>query len=247
VFETKKDLLGVDIRVDDGKECKWTGGVLAYHQSSIRYNYPRAYPTPVILSCSTLASSPPPNCPRSRPRRGPWRDQTDSQSGSVGLDGDETGTRWQLSFGTGTVGHSTQPSLTGSLFGLAKDLVSGGSGGSLECVECPTVPVPKLSCHRVPVSSPSKLPEPSGWCKSAPATRLGQFGRRRNGHAMAAEFRHRNRGTFNTTEPDWESRPNCPSRVAGARASSGAGVTGLAVCTCWSDGIEQRDEYRPTG
>jgi hypothetical protein len=46
VFETKKDLLGVDIRVDDGKECKWTGGVLAYHQSSIRYNYPRAYPRP---------------------------------------------------------------------------------------------------------------------------------------------------------------------------------------------------------
>lgn len=40
--------------------------------------------------------------------------------------------RWQLSFGTGTIGHATQPSLTGSLFGLAKDLVSGGSSGSLE-------------------------------------------------------------------------------------------------------------------
>ncbi|WVR05250.1 hypothetical protein IAU60_002262 [Kwoniella sp. DSM 27419] len=40
--------------------------------------------------------------------------------------------RWQLSFGTGTIGNSTQPSLTGSLFGLAKDLVMGGSGGSLE-------------------------------------------------------------------------------------------------------------------
>ena len=40
--------------------------------------------------------------------------------------------RWQLSFGTGTIGNSTKPSLTGSLFGLAKDLVYGGSGGSLE-------------------------------------------------------------------------------------------------------------------
>ncbi|OCF35443.1 hypothetical protein I316_02995 [Kwoniella heveanensis BCC8398] len=40
--------------------------------------------------------------------------------------------RWQLSFGTGTIGNSTQPSLTGSLFGLAKDLVMGGSGGTLE-------------------------------------------------------------------------------------------------------------------
>ncbi|WRT67131.1 uncharacterized protein IL334_004097 [Kwoniella shivajii] len=40
--------------------------------------------------------------------------------------------RWQLSFGTGTIGNATQPSLTGSLFGLAKDLVMGGSGGSLE-------------------------------------------------------------------------------------------------------------------
>ncbi|WVQ78266.1 hypothetical protein IAT38_000351 [Cryptococcus sp. DSM 104549] len=40
--------------------------------------------------------------------------------------------RWQLSFGTGTIGNSTQPSLTGSLFGLAKELVMGGNGGSLE-------------------------------------------------------------------------------------------------------------------
>lgn len=39
---------------------------------------------------------------------------------------------WQLSFGTGTIGQGTQPSLTGSLFGLAKDLVYGGTGGSLE-------------------------------------------------------------------------------------------------------------------
>ncbi|ORY33810.1 Rgp1-domain-containing protein [Naematelia encephala] len=40
--------------------------------------------------------------------------------------------RWQLSFGTGTIGNATAPSLTGSLFGLAKDLVYGGAGGSLE-------------------------------------------------------------------------------------------------------------------
>ncbi|KAK8869820.1 hypothetical protein IAR55_000388 [Kwoniella newhampshirensis] len=40
--------------------------------------------------------------------------------------------RWQLSFGTGTIGSGTQPSLTGSLFGLAKELVMGGGGGSLE-------------------------------------------------------------------------------------------------------------------
>ena len=40
--------------------------------------------------------------------------------------------RWQLSFGTGTIGSSIKPSLTGSLLGLAKDLVYGGSGGSLE-------------------------------------------------------------------------------------------------------------------
>lgn len=46
--------------------------------------------------------------------------------------GQGTPSRWQLSFGTGTIGHSSQPSLTGSLFGLAKDLVSGGTGGTLE-------------------------------------------------------------------------------------------------------------------
>ena len=40
--------------------------------------------------------------------------------------------RWQLSFGTGAIGHKSQPSLTGSLFGLAKDLVTGGGGGTLE-------------------------------------------------------------------------------------------------------------------
>lgn len=53
-------------------------------------------------------------------------------SGSMG-DGmtKSTSSRWQLSFGTGAVGHSSQPSLTGSLFGLARELV-GGKGGSLE-------------------------------------------------------------------------------------------------------------------
>jgi len=40
--------------------------------------------------------------------------------------------RWQLSFGTGTIGTATQPSLTGSLFGLAKDLIGGGASGTLE-------------------------------------------------------------------------------------------------------------------
>ena len=40
--------------------------------------------------------------------------------------------RWQLSFGTGAIGHSKQPSLTGSLVGLAKELVYGGDGGSLQ-------------------------------------------------------------------------------------------------------------------
>ncbi|ODN83210.1 hypothetical protein L202_01397 [Cryptococcus amylolentus CBS 6039] len=40
--------------------------------------------------------------------------------------------RWQLSFGTGAIGNATQPSLTGSLFGLAKELITGGGGGSLE-------------------------------------------------------------------------------------------------------------------
>lgn len=40
--------------------------------------------------------------------------------------------RWSFNFGTGTIGQATQPSLTGSLFGLAKGLVMGGTGGSLE-------------------------------------------------------------------------------------------------------------------
>ncbi|WWC90026.1 uncharacterized protein L201_004956 [Kwoniella dendrophila CBS 6074] len=52
---------------------------------------------------------------------------TTSSSSSTG-----GSSRWQLSFGTGAIGKSTQPSLTGSLFGLAKGLVTGGSGGSLE-------------------------------------------------------------------------------------------------------------------
>lgn len=43
-----------------------------------------------------------------------------------------TSSRWNLSFGTGAIGHKSQPSLTGSLFGLAKDLVTGGGGGTLE-------------------------------------------------------------------------------------------------------------------
>lgn len=37
-----------------------------------------------------------------------------------------------MSFGTGTIGSGTTPSFTGSLFGLAKDLVYGGQGGTLE-------------------------------------------------------------------------------------------------------------------
>lgn len=58
---------------------------------------------------------------------------TPSQDSSGNVAGRPSGSsRWQLSFGTGTIGNSTQPSLTGSLFGLAKDLVTGGSGGSLE-------------------------------------------------------------------------------------------------------------------
>lgn len=40
--------------------------------------------------------------------------------------------RWALNFGTGAIGREVQPSLTGSLFGLAKGLVYGGAGGSLE-------------------------------------------------------------------------------------------------------------------
>ena len=42
------------------------------------------------------------------------------------------GSRWALNFGTGTIGHQTRPSLTGSLFGLAKSMVGGAAGGSLE-------------------------------------------------------------------------------------------------------------------
>ncbi|WVQ98723.1 hypothetical protein IAU59_005854 [Kwoniella sp. CBS 9459] len=59
-------------------------------------------------------------------------------SGSLAPSPSQTGansgpsSRWQLSFGTGTIGNATQPSLTGSLFGLAKDLVMGGGGGTLE-------------------------------------------------------------------------------------------------------------------
>ena len=53
-------------------------------------------------------------------------------SGSLITESFSKPSRWQPSFGTGSIGTSTQPSLTGSLFGLAKDLVSGGSGGSLE-------------------------------------------------------------------------------------------------------------------
>jgi hypothetical protein len=37
-----------------------------------------------------------------------------------------------MNFGTGTIGQGTKPSLTGSLFGLAKGLVYGGDGGSLQ-------------------------------------------------------------------------------------------------------------------
>ncbi|WVO13923.1 hypothetical protein L204_101548 [Cryptococcus depauperatus] len=51
-----------------------------------------------------------------------------SQSGSK----PSSSSRWQLNFGTGAIGNSIQPSLTGSLFGLAKELVMGGNGGSLE-------------------------------------------------------------------------------------------------------------------
>ncbi|RXK36443.1 hypothetical protein M231_06287 [Tremella mesenterica] len=54
-------------------------------------------------------------------------------SGSLSTAGGVTNTsRWQLSFGTGAIGNSLQPSLTGSLVGLAKELVYGGVGGSLE-------------------------------------------------------------------------------------------------------------------
>ncbi|GMK56800.1 hypothetical protein CspeluHIS016_0306400 [Cutaneotrichosporon spelunceum] len=53
-------------------------------------------------------------------------------SGSLATQGPDKPSRWGLNFGTGTIGDGTQPSLTGSLFGLAKGLVYGGTGGSLE-------------------------------------------------------------------------------------------------------------------
>lgn len=40
--------------------------------------------------------------------------------------------RWNLSFGTGTLAGQGDPTLTGSLWGLAKGLIGSGSGGSLE-------------------------------------------------------------------------------------------------------------------
>ncbi len=40
--------------------------------------------------------------------------------------------RWSLTFGSGTIGHEQNPSLTGSLVGLAKGLVWGGQAGTLE-------------------------------------------------------------------------------------------------------------------
>lgn len=43
-----------------------------------------------------------------------------------------TNSRWNLSFGTGTLAGQGDPTLTGSLWGLAKGLVGSGSGGSLE-------------------------------------------------------------------------------------------------------------------
>lgn len=55
-----------------------------------------------------------------------------SSMSSVESDMKSSSSRWQLSFGTGTIGNATQPSLTGSLFGLASSLVNGGTGGSLE-------------------------------------------------------------------------------------------------------------------
>jgi hypothetical protein len=55
-------------------------------------------------------------------------------SGSL-ASADDTNTRssrWAINFGTGAIGKDAQPSFTGSLFGLAKGLVYGGGGGSLE-------------------------------------------------------------------------------------------------------------------
>jgi hypothetical protein len=51
-----------------------------------------------------------------------------------------SGSRWDLSFGTGTLPSQRtnesiqiqQPTLTGSLWGLAKGLIGSGKGGSLE-------------------------------------------------------------------------------------------------------------------
>lgn len=56
----------------------------------------------------------------------------DSSSNPDSAQHKRTSSRWQLSFGTGAIGHKSQPSLTGSLFGLAKELVTGGTGGTLE-------------------------------------------------------------------------------------------------------------------
>lgn len=52
-------------------------------------------------------------------------------SGQLLPDRPKHGSKWSFSFGTGAIGQQTQPSLTGSLFGLAKGLV-GSSGGTLE-------------------------------------------------------------------------------------------------------------------
>jgi hypothetical protein len=57
---------------------------------------------------------------------------TSTTSPAPGMKTSQSTSRWQLSFGTGAIGHKSQPSLTGSLFGLAKDLVTGGGGGTLE-------------------------------------------------------------------------------------------------------------------
>lgn len=43
-----------------------------------------------------------------------------------------TSSRWSLSFGSGTIGHEQNPSLTGSLVGLARGLVWSGQGGTLD-------------------------------------------------------------------------------------------------------------------
>lgn len=53
-------------------------------------------------------------------------------SGSLPASPSAFRSRWQLSFGTGTIGAESKPSLTGSLAGLASSLVSSGSAGSLE-------------------------------------------------------------------------------------------------------------------